>query len=257
MIEIPESINLAKQLEQTVRGKTVKAAIANLSPHKFAFYYGEPTSYSKQLTEQTVDNTTSFAGQVEISLGNLRLLFNDGINIRYITDKSKLPKKHQLCLEFTDNSYLVFTVQMYGCLFLFPEGENENPYYLVAKEKPSPLTNDFSKDYFTKLYEDTKKTVSVKAFLATEQRIPGLGNGVLQDILFLTKINPKTKINTLTDSQIESLFHNVKQTLQKMTDLNGRDTEKDLFGNFGDYQTILSKNTITNPCPVCHSTIIK
>lgn|GEM_PF-2077218 len=30
-----------------------------------------------------------------------------------------------------------------------------------------------------------------KAFLATEQRIPGLGNGVLQDILWTARIHPK------------------------------------------------------------------
>jgi formamidopyrimidine-DNA glycosylase len=42
-----------------------------------------------------------------------------------------------------------------------------------------------------------------------------------------------------------------------MTDLGGRDTEKDLFGNMGGYKTILSKNTVQNPCPGCGGTIIK
>ena len=42
-----------------------------------------------------------------------------------------------------------------------------------------------------------------------------------------------------------------------MTDKGGRDTEKDLFGNFGKYKTILSKNTYKNPCPNCGGTITK
>ena len=33
----------------------------------------------------------------------------------------------------------------------------------------------------------------------------------------------------------------------------GRDTERDLFHNRGGYKTILSPNTIKNPCPICGS----
>ena len=38
---------------------------------------------------------------------------------------------------------------------------------------------------------------------------------------------------------------------------DGRDTEVDLLGNHGNYKTILSKNTLNNPCPQCGNTIIK
>lgn len=39
----------------------------------------------------------------------------------------------------------------------------------------------------------------MKAFLAAEQRFPGIGNGVLQDILLESGIHPKRKISTLRD----------------------------------------------------------
>jgi formamidopyrimidine-DNA glycosylase len=42
-----------------------------------------------------------------------------------------------------------------------------------------------------------------------------------------------------------------------MTNMGGRDTEKDLFGNIGGYKTILSKNTFKNPCPHCGDAIVK
>jgi formamidopyrimidine-DNA glycosylase len=42
-----------------------------------------------------------------------------------------------------------------------------------------------------------------------------------------------------------------------MTDLGGRDTEKDMFGHMGGYKTILSKNTLKNPCPNCGNEIVK
>ena len=42
---------------------------------------------------------------------------------------------------------------------------------------------------------------SAKALLATDQMIPGLGNGVLQDILYLARVHPKTKIAVLSPGE--------------------------------------------------------
>lgn len=99
--------------------------------------------------------------------------------------------------------------------------------------------------------------MSIKALLATEQRIPGLGNGVLQDILFKAGIHPKRKISKISELERSDLFHCLKVTLQSMADKGGRDTEKDFYGNFGGYKTLLSKNTYKNPCPNCGDTIVK
>jgi len=102
-----------------------------------------------------------------------------------------------------------------------------------------------------------KPKSSVKVLLATEQRIPGLGNGVLQDILFNAKINPKREINSLTDIDKSALLQSIKMTLKNMILQGGRDTEMDIFGNHGNYKTILSKNTLSKPCPQCGNPIIK
>jgi formamidopyrimidine-DNA glycosylase len=93
--------------------------------------------------------------------------------------------------------------------------------------------------------------MSVKAFLATEQRIPGFGNGVLHDVLFNARVHPKRKLETLTDKDMDTLFNSVKSTLNEMRDGGGRDTEKDLFGKPGGYRTVLSNKTLAYPCMVC------
>ena len=115
----------------------------------------------------------------------------------------------------------------------------------------------FDKKYFDDLLGGVKPTLSVKAFLATEQRIPGLGNGVLQDILWNANIHPKRKLQTLEKKENEKLFKSVKSTLLKMRKQGGRDTERDLFGKNGGYKTILSANTIKDPCPACGSALIR
>ena len=257
MLELPESSNLALQLNKTIKGKIVWNVRARCSPHRFAFFFGDPDHYQDLLSGKRMGEAYAVAGFVEIEAEDLRMIFNDGVNIRYYAPGEPIPPKHQLHIEFTDGASLVFTVQMYGGLCVCHAGEMENPYYLVAKQKPSPLTAAFDEDYFKNLLDHSKPGIGAKAFLATEQRIPGLGNGVLQDILFRAKVNPRSPVDRLTFEERTHLFMSVKQTLSKMTMEGGRDIEKDLFGHNGGYLTVMSNKNEGHPCPLCGSTIVK
>ena len=121
----------------------------------------------------------------------------------------------------------------------------------MAHEKPAPPGPDFTEDYFRSLLIGTKPSLSAKAFIATEQRIPGLGNGTAQDILFTAGLHPKQKVAQLSDEALTRLYRSVVDTLQAMTDQGGRDTESDLFGWPGGYRCVLSKHTLPYPCPRC------
>ena len=257
MLEIPESANIAYQLTQTLKDKVILTAVADSSPHKFAFYSKEPERYNELLSGKRINDAYAIAGLVEIHAQDMRILFGDGVNIRYYPPDIAVPEKHQLYLEFTDNSKIICTIQMYGGIWVYRDGENDNKYYLIAKEKPSPLFEKFNEKYFQKLFVETKQNVSVKAFLATEQRIPGLGNGVLQDILFNAAINPRTKIRELKDSDVTKLYQSIKKTLREMMIEGGRSTEKDIFGNPGGYEPIMSARSLAHPCPVCEGMVIK
>jgi formamidopyrimidine-DNA glycosylase len=257
VIELPEAAVLAKQINEAVTGKKIKNVIAAQTPHKLAWYFGDPQEYKSLLTGKVISGATSYGGQVEITAGKAKLLFSDGVNLRYYNEGEKLPDKHQLLLEFDDGSSLVGWVQMYGGLSAFPEGENDNKYYLVAKERPSPLSDDFDEDYFKSLFDESIAKLSLKAFLATEQRIPGLGNGVLQDILFNAKMHPKKKTGTLSAADKKVLFDSIKNTLSEMTAKGGRDTENDFSGKPGEYKTKLSKNTVGQSCLICGALIQK
>ena len=257
MIEIPESTTIAMQLSETVRDKKICRVITNASPHKFAFYHGDPADYNALLAGQVIGDSFGIGAMIEITVGDRRVVLGDGANLRYYDDSGKTPSKHQLLLELDDESALVCTVQMYGAVLAFMEGTYDNKYYLVVKEKPQPLADAFDRVYFDTLRTEGSDRISAKAFLATEQRIPGLGNGVLQDILFHAGIHPKRKMGTIREIEFDRLFRSVKDTLAEMTRLGGRDTEKDLFGSAGGYRTLLSKNTVGKPCPVCGADIQK
>ena len=256
MMELPEAYTISKQM-QPLCGRTIQTVIAGKSPHGFAFYNGDPKSYPALLEGKTIRKIKSVAGYVEMETDKETILFGEGVNIRLFGAEEKIPEKHQLLLEFDDNAALICTIQMYGGMWAFLKGEMDNPYYTAAREKPSPLADEFNRKYFEKMMAEAKQTLSAKAFLATEQRIPGLGNGVLQDVLFNVGIRPKKKINTFTDADKKKLFDSIQKTLRKMADKGGRNTEKDLFGKAGGYQTILSSQTLKTPCPVCSGQITK
>lgn len=257
MLEIPESNTIAKQMNEMLKGKVIKYVKANMSPHKFAWYFGNTEDYHDLLAGKKIGLANARGGMIEIEVEDCRIVFGDGATPRFYEDCGNIPEKHQLFMEFTDGSALVATIQMYGGLCAYKEGQNDNPYYLGACEKPSILSDEFSFDYFKSLYSESLQNKSVKAFIATEQRIPGLGNGVLQDILFQADLHPKRKMNTISEDDIKKLYYTIKKVLKEMIENGGRDTEKDLFGNPGRYITYMSKNTYGEPCTKCGYQICK
>ena len=180
MLEIPEAIVVSEQLNRTIKGKRIKEVSAAASPHKFAWYYGEPSEYNAFLQGRTLGTAHAYGGRVEIEAEGAVLHFGDGAILRYYEGGESLPSKHQLLITFDDGGSLVGTVAMYGGLWAFPAGAmDDNFYYISAKEAVPPLSADFDYEYFLALFNEKSLKMSAKAFLATEQRIPGLGNGVL------------------------------------------------------------------------------
>jgi formamidopyrimidine-DNA glycosylase len=257
MIEIPEAATLAVELGKTLAGKTLVSAEANSSPHKFAWYSGDPTTYAKRLTGLTVKGAQAHAAFVELELGKLSLVFAEGVNLRYLEASQPAPAKHQLFVKFEDGSALAASVQMYGGLWLFEGGKTDNEYYLGALKKPNPLDAGFTWEHFQSLAEGVAPTCSVKAFLATEQRVPGLGNGVLQDILLEALLHPKRKLNSLSAPEFKKLYTSTVKVLEKMAKAGGRDTEKDLFGKSGRYLTLAGLYKEKKTCPKCGQAIVK
>ncbi len=257
MLELPECAAIAKQLGKTIKGKTIEKAVAAQSPHKFAWYDGDPKRYNTLLSGQKVTKVTASGGFIEVFTGDTQVLLGEGVAIRHHDGMNTVPVKHQLLLQFDDGSALVCTVQMYGAMYASRLGAFENRYYQVALDKPSPLTKRFGQKYFSEVFGSVSEKLNLKAFLATEQRIPGLGNGCLQDILFRARMNPQTKLSALDQNGVQVLYRAVVDVLTEMAEKGGRDTEKDIFGQPGGYKTIMSNKTVSAPCPGCGGAIEK
>lgn len=255
MMELPESTTIARQMNDSVVGKRICRVLPPSKAHKFCWYAGDPSEYDATVSGSTVQSAEGFGIFAELAFDNgKRLCFNDGVNARLVS-RDDAPKNHQLLMEFDDGTALVFTVAMYGGIILH-DGTYDNEYYLKSRTAISPFSDQFE-PYYRKRMAGSKPTLSAKAFLATEQRFPGIGNGVLQDILFAAGIHPKRKIGTLSDAERDNLLSCIVSVLRDMTARGGRDTEKDLFGCPGGYRVKLSKNTLASGCPRCGGQIVK
>ena len=230
MLELPESYTIAKQINEHLQGKIISYVELLHTPHKFAWINSEQGSVEEHLEGQTVEGAAFHGGMLEITTEDSMLLLSDGAYPKYYENKKKFPKNHQLALYFDDDTALFVSVQMYGLITACPKGECTHGYYLSSSTKPNPLSDDFTYAFFRSLYPAGGKKLSAKAFLATEQRIPGLGNGVLQDILWDAGIDPRYDMTVASEEDFEALYASVRKILWEMCDDGGRNTEKTLFG---------------------------
>ena len=257
MLELPESYTISNQIARSLTGKTISYIEILHTPHSFAFFHGDSKGFGDLLEGQTVMNATYHGGMIEMDTENCMAAFADGAYPKYYEDKKKFPKKHQLAVYFDDETAIFVSIQMYGYISIFPKGKCTENYYISSCSKPDPLCDEFTFEYFRSLYPSNRNKLSAKAFLATEQRIPGLGNGVLQDILWDAGIDPRFDMREASEADFMALYTSVRKILKEMCEQGGRDTEKDLFGHKGKYITQLSKNTLYEPCIKCGHEIHK
>jgi formamidopyrimidine-DNA glycosylase len=260
MIELPEAIVIARQMDATLKGKRIISGDRGNSPHKFAFSSGTSEEYTTIFAGQTVGGTTSHGMSIltEIGADHTLVLGCGGERILFHTDERSLPKKHQLFLHFEDGAYLTVTISGWGNTLLLPRAEAGRHQH-VQQDRITPLDDAFTLDYFCQLFEplaqDSK--ASLKYFLISEPGVWGIGNGCLQDILFRAKIHPRRRVVDIAEDEQRALYDAIKDTLTRMVALGGRESERDLYGNRGGYVRILDSKTKGKPCPECGTPIEK
>jgi len=254
MIELPEVLTIARQMNAELRGKRIESAVRGNSPHKFAFYSGSPEEYAAILVDRTMGEATDHGSLILASVepDHVLVLGGGGERILFHRSEKTLPKKHHLLLHFGDGTCLTVTVQGWGSVQLLHRSElADHPY--AGKKGISPLSDAFTLEHFQQLFDDPegRQTKSVKAFMISKPGVLGVGNGYLQDILFRAKIRPKRRVVDISDSEKRALYDATRETLVQAAELGGRDTERDLYNDRGRYVRILDSRTKGKPCPEC------
>ena len=113
----------------------------------------------------------------------------------------------------------------------------ENEFDILPNEETGipPLDPRFTLGRFEqmlKAYPD-QSSKGIKGFLvATGYAIPdpinGLGNAIIQDILFHAGLSPKRKIPQISAEERSALYNAIQDTVSEAVELGGRDDERDL-----------------------------
>ncbi|HUV26926.1 MAG TPA: DNA-formamidopyrimidine glycosylase family protein [Anaerolineales bacterium] len=260
MFELPEYTNLARQMNETVRGRTIHSGSLGNSPHKFVWYNRDQDEFASLTQGKTIGKAHAKGRWLFIPLEpGYTLLFGEcGGKILFHPAESEIPQKYHLVLTFTDRSFLTATTQMWGAMELYEQGEELRREY-VKDMRPTPLDPDFSFEYFNNLIDElvAQKKRSAKSLLTQDQIIPGLGNAIAQDILFKAGLNPRRPLADLDREQRAILFNAINNTIDEIIDQGGRYDEFDLYGQNGSYTRIMDKNALKRPCPNCGGEIKK
>lgn len=260
MFELPEIITLARQINETLKGKSIRNGQLGNSPHKFVWYNRSHKEFSELTKGKTICETWAKGRWLFIPLhpGYVLLLGECGGKVLYHPPGSKVPKKYHLYILFEDDSFFTATSRMWGAMELYEEGQEQDRKY-VKDMRTTPIEPDFTYDYFCALIDTltTGKKRSAKGLLTQDQIIPGLGNAIAQDILFRASLHPKHPISDISTSQKRVLYDAILNTVQEVIELGGRYDEYDLYNQPGNYVRLMDKNTVGHPCPKCGSNIEK
>jgi len=258
MLELPEITTLCRQLQSSVADKTIRQVSVLSSPHKFAFFNRPAEDYPRLLVGRTLKQFHACGNYAILNLGNdLSLVLGDmGGRLLYHPAGEVLPQKHQLLIQFEDQTSLTLTLQMWGAILLL------NPSQLASHSRlshlsPAPLDDAFTLEHFQQRVNSIPlhEQRSLKFFIISQFGLPGVGNGCLHDILFNARLHPKFPLADLTPALQLNLWQAARATLRQMTDAGGRSSEHDLFDLPGGYVPTLSNDKVGSPCPVCGTPI--
>jgi len=260
VIELPEAKVIGQQIAAELAGKQIEYGDRGNATHKFAFANGTADEYAAIFKDKTIGPTEDHGSAILVPIepGHVLVLGGGGERILYHPADAKLPQKTHLSLHFTDGTSLTVTVQGWGNTLLLPAGTYGEHRHVQIDRVP-PLSDGFTWTFFESLFDeaDPESSASIKFFLISEPGVWGIGNGVLQDILYHARIHPRRRIVDIAGDEKRALYDAIVGTLSQMVGKGGRYEERDLYGNRGGYVRLLDSRTEGTPCTVCGTPIEK
>ncbi len=260
MMELPEAVAIAKQINAELRGRRIASAERENSPHKWVFYNRPREDYETILPGRGIGESHAEGSHVNTRLtGGFTLQLGDGgERILLHAADAALPKKYHLLLRFEDGCVLTVSVQGWGAVRLFDK-DQLRAWLDGEPAGISPIGKELTYDRFRRITAQYAAECDkpVKAFLVNRPRIRGIGNGYLQDILFRAGLHPRRKVRGITAGERRKLYRAIRKVLTEAIAKGGRDDEMDLHGRPGRYVRQLDRRTNGTPCPTCGTTIEK
>jgi formamidopyrimidine-DNA glycosylase len=260
-IELPEARILAAQMQETLPGKHIETYDTQDMERMLGLGVGKEHLFDfGGVVDRTIEAVTSRGNTIRVMLsGGFNIVHGPeyGGRIRLVGPGEKAPK-HHLKLEFTDGSALSMRNTGMGVIYALAD-EHLQESYLYKRDylgSMSPIDPVFTFEKF-KIFVGEENRQLKPLLVGKEAFLTGISNATFQDVLFRAKVHPKTKANTLTETQLKGIYDGIHTVIGQRLKLGGKEKFTDLYGTPGQYVAVMGPNYKDRPCPDCGTMIQK
>jgi len=257
MPELPEIEIVKRSLSKVVNN----VKIVNIKINNRNLRYKIPKTFSRQLINEKILKISRRSKYLIFHLRKKILLVHLGMSGKFFIFRKKdkkifktsfyydlnIKKKHNHILVFLNNGFLLIynDIRRFGFFKLFANTNFEEIAFL-KKLGPEPFSKNFNVKYFEKFIKNKKK--KVKNLLMDQSFVSGLGNIYVNEVLFLSKINPFRASNKLRRKEIKSLIYNIKKILKISIHKGGSSIKdfKNTQGEGGKFQQLFNVYGLEN-----------
>ncbi|MHA2283418.1 MAG: DNA-formamidopyrimidine glycosylase [Promethearchaeota archaeon] len=206
MPELPEVETFKRYLDKTSLKKLIKKILVT---DKRILKIDEPY-LKKSLIGKKFESSTRHGKYLFVHLNPRYLVMHFGMtgDLEYYNKKDDHPKYSKVIFQFNNDFNLAYiSTRMFGKIDVVDSIEE-----FVKNKKLGLDAYKMSFEEFKEAVE--KRTAIIKNAFLNQSFIAGIGNIYSDEILFRSKIHPRTKINSLSESKIKELFTNIKEVLK-------------------------------------------
>jgi formamidopyrimidine-DNA glycosylase len=255
MPELPEVETVKNKLKNLVLNKKiidVNVRYANI------ISYPKIEEFKQNLINQTIIDIKRRGKWLMFELNDYYLLSHLRMEGKYvIRDKNEEYNKHEhVEFVFSDNTTLRYKdTRKFGRMYLYKKDEvyDNKPLNELGLE---PWDDKLTIDYLKEKLKNKK--LPIKTLLLDQSIIVGLGNIYVDEVLFMSCINPLTKPDKLKDKDLENIIINCKTVLEHAIELGGTtirtyESSEGVHGLFQNELLVHGKDI----CPKCNKKIEK
>ena len=232
MPELPEVEVVKKSLKKRIN----KLKFTNVSIINKKLRYEIDKRYIKKIIGRNINNIKRRSKNIIFNLDNGEsIIFHLGmtgkltiidekkkiIKTSFYYDQDKLDEKHNHVIFFMNRGVkLIYNdVRKFGYIKII-KTNNINQSNHFSKLGPEPFAKSFNIEYF-KIIKKKRQNIKIKDLLMDQKFIAGLGNIYVNEILFLSKINPKKKVRNLRKKDMVNIIKFSRSVLKKAIKFGG------------------------------------
>ncbi len=251
MPELPEILCRAREMDARLRGRVIRK-IEVLQPKCLNVSVDE---FRRGLEGAEVLGVTNHGKWLlaETSSGHLLLNLGMGGEI-LLVPTARLPQKWRVRFDLDKRESLAVNFWWFGYAHYAAPGKL-GKHAMSAGLGPNAL--DVSLRDFRGLLAGRRG--AIKSFLLDQNRLAGIGNAYIHDILFRARLHPLRPIPSLCESEVTRLHSAIREEFERSIRLGAASYEVDIDGRPGGFggDHLLVGYREGKPCPECGTAVAK